>query len=198
MTRLCGRTFRKLKNTISREEKLWLLGGNKTSFWHDAWLGDSPLSESLPQLFEVCEQQNVTVREMAERNWVMYFRRWLDPVAQGQAGALKCSLFRVALGDGKDRPWWKSSKNGKFSVKSMYKKLSSSGVDRSFEPLWKAKLPLKIKIWLWLILHNAIATKDNMRKRKWEGNYSCRFCLDDETIAHLFLKCPMAVFLEFG
>jgi hypothetical protein len=43
------------------------------------------------------------------------------------------------------------------------------GVDRSFKQLWKARIPLKIKIWLWLIWHNAIATKDNMKKENgWE------------------------------
>jgi hypothetical protein len=41
------------------------------------------------------------------------------------------------------------------------------GVDRSFKQLWKAQIPLKIEIWLWLIWHNDIATKDNMKKRKW-------------------------------
>ena len=44
-----------------------VIGGNETYFWHDAWLGDCPLSESLPQLFEIYEQQNLTVREMADR-----------------------------------------------------------------------------------------------------------------------------------
>jgi hypothetical protein len=37
-------------------------------------------------------------------------------------------------------------------------------MDRPFKQLLKAKLPLKFKIWLWLIWHNAIATKDNMEK----------------------------------
>jgi hypothetical protein len=49
----------------------------------------------------------------------------------------------------------------------MYKHLCSNGLDRSFKHLWKAKIPLKIKVWLWLIWHNAIASKDNMIKRGW-------------------------------
>jgi hypothetical protein len=31
--------------------------------------------------------------------------------------------------------------------------------------MWKSKIPLKIKLWLWLIWHDAIATKDNLLKR---------------------------------
>ena len=125
----------------------------------------------------------------------MSFRRWLDHVAQYQAGALRSSLLPVAMGDGKYRPWWKLNKNGKFSVKSMYKRLSSCGADIFFKVLWKEKLPLQIKIWLWLIWHNAIATKDNMRKRKWVGNYTSRFYPENETISHLFFTCPAAVFV---
>jgi hypothetical protein len=50
-----------------------------------------------------------------------------------------------------DKPKWKYTKNGIFLVKSLYEKLSAIGVDRSFKHLWKSKLPLKIKIWLWFI-----------------------------------------------
>ena len=53
------------------------------------------------------------------------------------------------MGDDIDKPKWKFTKSGKFIVKSLYNKISSAGVDRSFKHLWKAKLPLKIKIWLW-------------------------------------------------
>jgi hypothetical protein len=59
------------------------------------------------------------------------------------------------------QPKWKRTKTGKITAKSMYNHLSSNGADRSFKHLWRAEIPLKIKIWLWLILHNAIASKDN-------------------------------------
>jgi hypothetical protein len=49
--------------------------------------------------------------------------------------------------------------------------LAAVGIDRSFKHLWKSRKPLKIKIWFWLIWHNAIATKDNMKRRKWVGSY---------------------------
>jgi hypothetical protein len=86
-------------------------------------------------------------------------------------------LCTVALSSDKDKPTWKWTKNGKFSVKSMYKHLSSNGIDRSFKHLWKAKIPLKIKVWLWLIWHNAIASKDNMIKRGWGETPSASFVI---------------------
>jgi hypothetical protein len=59
------------------------------------------------------------------------------------------------------------AKDGKFSVRSLYKQLCSNEVDRSFRNPWKRKIPLKIKVWLWLIWYNAIDRKDNMLKRNW-------------------------------
>jgi hypothetical protein len=41
-------------------------------------------------------------------------------------------------------------KNGQ-CTKSVYKDISSSGIDTSFKHLWKSKIPLKIKVWLWLV-----------------------------------------------
>jgi hypothetical protein len=52
-----------------------------------------------------------------------------------------------------------------------------------------------MKIWLWLIWHNAIATKANMKKRKCVDSYVCRFCPSDETIIHLFFTCPLAAYM---
>jgi hypothetical protein len=108
---------------------------------------------------------------------------------------MRDNLAMIALNDEKDKPRWKLTKSGVFSVKSLYNKLSAVGVDRSFKQLWKARIPLKIKIWLWLILHNAIATKDNMKKRKWVGSFVCQFCPNDENINHLFFTCPMAAYI---
>jgi hypothetical protein len=82
---------------------------------------------------------------------------------QEQLRYLRNILRIVALSAENDKPIWKWSKNGQF--KSMYMNICSNGVDRTFKHQWKAKIPLKIKIWLWLIWHNAIATKDNMLRR---------------------------------
>lgn len=58
-----------------------------------------------------------------------------------------------------------------------------------------AKIPLKLKICLWLIWHNTIATIDNMSKRKWQGDTKCRFCEEQESIHHLFFGSSAAKYL---
>jgi len=74
----------------------------------------------------------------------------------------------------------------------MYDHLSLDESGSNFKHLWKAKLPYKIKIFLWLLEKGVILTKDNLIKRKWVGDPSCYFCSDNENINHLLFCCPVA------
>ncbi len=63
-------------------------------------------------------------------------------------------------------------------------------MDHRFRKLWKIRIPLKVKIFVWLVLRGKVRTKDNLLKRGWTGDSSCVLCLDeDETVDHLFLGC---------
>jgi hypothetical protein len=58
--------------------------------------------------------------------------------------------------------------------------------------IWKAKLPEKIKSFIWLVAQKVILTKDNMKRKKWKGNPGCYFCGQDENVDHLLFMCPIA------
>lgn len=79
----------------------------------------------------------------------------------------------VALNDEKDKPKWKWTTSGKFTVKSLY-----SHIDNSVSSICGN-----------LIFLLKIATKDNMVKRKCVGSTVCRLCSEEETIHHLFFEC---------
>jgi hypothetical protein len=38
-------------------------------------------------------------------------------------------------------------------------------------------------------------TKDNLTKRGWIGDETCRFCCCKETIDHLFFGCTVAIYI---
>jgi hypothetical protein len=82
-----------------------------------------------------------------------------------------------------------------FTVKSLSNKLHEHLRKRNFNYIWKAKIPPTFQIWLWLIWHNAIATKDNMKKTSWQGEFNCRFCDEPETIHHLIFTCSVAKYM---
>jgi hypothetical protein len=67
---------------------------------------------------------------------------------------------------------------------------SDDGPD--YNRVWKAKIPEKIKTFMWLVEQNAILTKDTLLRRNWQGDPSCYFCESPETIDHLFFECPIA------
>lgn len=72
----------------------------------------------------------------------------------------------------------------------MYNHLTSDEEGNAHSKIWKAKIPYKIKIFLWLLEQGATLTKDNMIKRKWIGDPTCRFCDAVETTDDLFFQCP--------
>jgi len=112
--------------------------------------------------------------------------RWLHIV---------CRLMEVNLSDVPDTLQWKLSRSRVFSVKSMYTDLINTGTIPRTVHIWKVKVPLKIKVFIWFVHKGVILTKDNLVKRKWEGSKRCCFCDQDETIEHLFIKCPLAKLL---
>ena len=99
---------------------------------------------------------------------------------------------------------WRLTSTGFFSVKSMYLDLLNNQSRFPSKYIWKIKVPLKIKIFMWLLHRQVILTKDNLAKRNWNGNQGCCFCDHKESLQHLFFECQFAktvwriVHMSFG
>jgi hypothetical protein len=82
---------------------------------------------------------------------------------------------------------------GLFSVKSMYIDYMDDHTKYLHKYLWKIKVPLKIRFFMWFLHKKVLLIKDNLIKRKWK-----------ETAQHLFSHCPLAkmvwsiVYMAFG
>ena len=77
----------------------------------------------------------------------------------------------------------------------MYLDIINTSVIPSSKHVWKVKVSLKIKVFMWFVHKQVILTKDNLAKRNWLGSKRCSFCDSDESITHLFLDCPLAKIL---
>jgi hypothetical protein len=108
---------------------------------------------------------------------------------------LRDILASFAPNEKDDHPKWCWEKSGVSTVKSAYKQLCCNESGASCKMIWRAKLPLKIKIWMWVIEQNAMLTKDNLTKRNWTGDFTCAFCGENETISHLFFECNIAKYV---
>jgi hypothetical protein len=129
--------------------------GETVLFWLDSWNKDGPLSVRYPILFELCEKE-ITVKKVIELGCDLNFRRWLPAILHNQWECICNEVLNTSVGEGDDTWGWKKGGNGKYSVKVMYDQLSGAGTGRNFNHIWKAKIPYKIKIFVWLIENNAI------------------------------------------
>ncbi len=95
---------------------------------------------------------------------------------------------------GPDSIYWRWNTSGLFTAKSAYDLLSFDGVDdRKIAHLWGMRIPLKIKIFLWLASRYRLLTADLLAKRGWLGPSICPLCCaGEEFLDHIFFLCPFA------
>jgi hypothetical protein len=100
------------------------------------------------------------------------------------------NVLEVNLSNLKDSFRWTASK--KFSVKDLYNDLvlrSGMSVDCW---AWKAKISLRIKIFLWYLKNGVVLTKDNLVKDNGRGvlNVVSVMCLSLSNICFLIVPWP--------
>lgn len=78
----------------------------------------------------------------------------------------------------------------------MYRILTFGGIrDADLWEIWKCKLPLKIKHFLFLVGKGRLPCAEQLVKRYWkEGDKFCKLCGNVETTSHVLFCCPLAVF----
>ena len=129
---------------------------------------------------------------MLVRNGHPNFYRWLhNPLFEEWLGIVE-KTYSFNFSSQKDIVTWKWNSKKTFTTKSVYNRLSSGSESNRFNHIWKSKIPYKIKIFTWLLEKGAVLTKDNMIRRRWAGDPSCKFCDQPETINHLFFQCLVA------
>ena len=99
--------------------------GSEIRFWEDIWLGQSTLREQYPALYNIVRHKGDTIAKvMGTSPPNVSFRRSLLGPRQASWNALLLRLDSVQLTEGPDKLRWNLTKNGKFSVDSMYRALS--------------------------------------------------------------------------
>ncbi len=81
--------------------------------------------------------------------------------------------------------------NGCFSIKSLYNFLLDGGLrDPHNNYIWKLKISIKAKNFIWLVLKRKVLLADNLFKRGLIGERLCVLCANEvETCHHLFSRC---------
>lgn len=166
--------------------------GRSTLFWLDRWQGKCSLYCLYPNLFRIALDPMISVTDAIHNNSIsIQFTRQLTGVLLTEWHQLSTLSPLLIDNTIPDTIHWRWNTSGLFTVHSLYTWLEYGGIkDKDYTTLWKTKIPLKIKIFMWLVKEGKILTKDNLAKKGWTGNQSCHFCNDNETIDHLFVTCP--------
>jgi hypothetical protein len=110
-------------------------------------------------------------------------REWLGLVAQ---------IWQVQLKEGSDFFKWSLTRSGLFTVRSLYHHLIDKHPPFQHRKIWKMRITLKIKIFLWFLQRGVVLTKDNLARKNWKGGQKCIGCNRNENTQHLFLDCSFA------
>jgi hypothetical protein len=154
-----------VKKLVLERGRFKVQDGTQTRFWEDLWLGKEPLMENYPTLYNIVRKKNLSVAQVLSTTPLnISFRRALVVDNWDKWLNLVGSIIMVHLNDHMDSFIWTANKI--FLVKNMYNDL----VLKSRTPVncwtWKAKIPLKIKIFLWYLKNGVVLTKDNLVKRR--------------------------------
>ncbi len=174
--------------------------GTTAAFWNTRWNGEFLLRNTFPNLYATSNLKHLSVKNWVRRfasTGILGFSQNLSGVDQQEMGQL-CNLIEgVTLNDDMGSISWRWCRNGIFTVSSAYKFISFDGVDdRKIPFLWSIKLPLKIKLFLWLAGRYRLLTVDLLVKRGWHGPSICALCgADAENLDHLFFRCSFAISL---
>lgn len=134
-----------------RENIKLLVGcGSKILFWHDHWCGERPLRLEFPLLFSLAQCKDAWVANCVEGGsrvvfWNVHFERTVNDWEMDDCSVFYSLLYSKAWRRGRDdKLLWLSSKNGVFSVKSMYGVLlRGSNVGFPWLQCWKTWFPLE-------------------------------------------------------
>jgi hypothetical protein len=168
--------------------------GKSVIFWEDVWEGEVPLKLIFPKLYEYSGEQNCLVSECWDSGeWVMDFARPLSQNEARQWDSLLVLLQNSHIIDSNDSVKWVLEKSGRYTTKSMYRYLLHRGISNvHMIKMWKCRLPMKLKIFMWLVFHGRVQAGVVLGGMSWKGDTRCVICSVLETIDHIFFACPVA------
>ncbi|KAJ4816988.1 RNA-directed DNA polymerase (reverse transcriptase)-related family protein [Rhynchospora pubera] len=166
--------------------------GDNTEFWLDTWHDNCSLAIKFLLLFSKTKRQQVSVSKVWNHgNIKLRLRRGVSSALRAEKEQLLEILNNSNFNLLQDSIVWNWEKSNLFSVKSFYRFLSSRGVTLELnKTVWPLKIPLKIKCFVWMLVHYKLLTKDRLVHRgRSDIDTSCVFCDATESIDHLFSHC---------
>jgi hypothetical protein len=137
--------------------KFRLQRDNQIRFWKDIWIGPNTLREQYPNLYYIVRTKDDTIAKVLSTIPLnISFKRSLVEANLQSWHNLVMRIVQVHLNDRPDIFRWSLKSDGQFSVSAMYSALLDTHMVPHNIYLWKLKIPLKIKVFLWLLYKKVI------------------------------------------
>ncbi|XP_074306400.1 uncharacterized protein LOC141641645 [Silene latifolia] len=187
----------------------WTIGSSyRLNDWTSRWIEGCSLRDLCGDIIDAPTNAMFLVGDLHDNH-----RRWdfssfgFDP---GEGVKKKILATFIPCQPSDDSFYWKLSRHGDFTVKSGYyaaaKGLSigsNSVVDRSRmsttivtfckSKLWKLPISIKLRVFLWKFMANALPVGSEFLKRNMHWRSTCSLCEDSspcvESLSHLFRDC---------
>lgn len=83
----------------------------------------------------------------------------------------------VTLNMNKDQPIWELDRSKKYTTKSTYREATFKGViSWRMDRLWSSKLPMIVKVFMWMVMQDRIESGEQLKKKMWKGDSRCILC----------------------
>ena len=165
------RGLMKIRNEVLANGSFQIKDGTQTRFWEDTWASNQPFKDIYPTIYNIAHHPHDTVAKvMNSTSLNISFRRALVDEKLDEWLRLVAQVSNFNLTQGRDTFSWHLTKSGQFTVRSMYLHLANHNFPFRHKFIWKLKVPLKIKIFLWYLQKGVLLTKDNLRRKNWKSS----------------------------
>jgi hypothetical protein len=129
-------------------------GAPYTFFWLDWWVETSPLGEWHPRLSNCSSNPVINVRSAHDHEdcWYLFFRQPFGPAEAMESENLSRKLQFFTPSDQEDAISWSLEASGGLSTNLIYVDLSQGAAITHFKEMWKTRVTLKIKMFLWQLI----------------------------------------------
>jgi hypothetical protein len=181
---------------LVQEGAIWRVGnGEDIKVWGDKWL-PNPTSYSV-QSPRLNRSENMRVSSLIDKDLKQWNNALITSIFLPEEVS---AITNIPLSPflPRDRLIWRCTKNGDFTVKSVYhlgmerQERQKPGCSRAkkerevWKMCWSLRVPNAVKMFLWRACHNLLPTKVNLLKRGICDNSFCPICLfENETVEHI-------------
>ncbi|RVW74735.1 putative ribonuclease H protein [Vitis vinifera] len=168
--------------------------GRRVKFWNDNWCGNFSLSNLFPSLYAFASFKEAWLESYGiirrdEGVWNPSFSRSYNDWEVEEVERLLLTIRGRRLNPLlEDRMLWKETKDGIFSVKSLYSSLASRrDVQFPYSNIWSTCVPTKVSFFAWEAYWGKVLTLDQLKKRGRSLANRCFLCGMEEESLIIFL-----------